>query len=32
MLLPVAMIAGGAWQFTAMRRDFTAGVGPARDA
>ncbi len=23
MLLPVAMIAAGAWQFTAMRRDFS---------
>jgi len=30
MVLPVGFIAGGAWQFTVMRRDFVADTSPAQ--
>jgi hypothetical protein len=30
MVLPVAILAWGAWQFMAMRRDFAADTGPAQ--
>lgn len=30
MLVPVAVVAWGAWQFTAMRREFVASAGPAQ--